>query len=134
MFEIYVKWLYSGKILTNVQLLPGWSVNRIWIPIKFYLLGERLLDRNFQDLVVNVLVCMCRDYPHDEKGHFTLWHPDVVSEGILYQGTPASSLARRLLVHYMVDIGGPGFIKKYDATDQYQAEFVVTWPRNSPKI
>jgi hypothetical protein len=106
-FAAYQQFLYSHQIDTTL------AINK-WC--KMYVLGEMLMDREFQDAVLSVIMSECyenTDYP---------WIEEI---NILYKGTPANSPVRGLLCDFFcLQSGGIAFIKNNDFIDKVPAEYV----------
>lgn len=78
-FRCYRDWLYYNLVYTDT---PFQRLARM------YVLGERLLDREFQDAVLSKMMSRCD--LGDEL-------PCATTIKIIYRGTPENSPARRLL-------------------------------------
>lgn len=66
-----------------------------------YVFGERILDKNFQHVIVREIVRLTS--LKDESGG--AWIPGYTTIGLVYESTAACSPARRLLVDLQVSIG-----------------------------
>lgn len=106
-FKAYVQWLYSHHIDTTHDTIK-WA--------HMYVLGERLMDLEFQDLVLETMARECskrREYP-------TFGGPI----DIIYNGTLAGSPARKLLVDFYCCAGGSTWVEDEDYASEAPAEFV----------
>ena len=104
----YVRWLYAGKIYTDVK---DDDTEPDFINLaKLYTLGEKLLDNGFQDCVLNSIVSLSRK-KHDPDD--TRFFPGAMVIGIIYNGTSPSSPARKLLVHIYAAEAEPGWMSKW---------------------
>ncbi|OCK76077.1 hypothetical protein K432DRAFT_408480 [Lepidopterella palustris CBS 459.81] len=85
-FAVYRTWLYSGLLATR-----GFSSLEEWeILCAAYILGEKLQDSEFKDTVIDAMIEKINDEPALD------FPPETVVE--IYENTPPSSHARRLLV------------------------------------
>lgn len=92
LFHSYVKWLYTGAIYvkpTNYQRLA-----------ECYCLGERLLDRKYQNCLIDAIVACSRQV--NAKGEKSF---PMKSAGIIYEWTPKGSPARNLMIDFFVRYG-----------------------------
>jgi hypothetical protein len=126
-FEVYVKWLYTGKLFSNVSILAAERRERYEIPFRLYELGEILLDREFQNRVTDMIVAVSRDRLTAEDGITGRWYPGILIIGELYSATPACSPVRRLAVDLFALKGETKWIKNtgFDPEDKYQSEFMA---------
>lgn len=120
-FNLYVQWLYSGRILSKVDGAHG-SVNYLLVT-KLYALGEVLLDNVFQDRIIDVLVTCVREKGKDGT---TRW-PAQEHVNTIYRGTTKGSAGRRLMVNMHV-LQGRGNWLGEDA-DSCHHEFAVDLAR-----
>ncbi|KAK3076874.1 hypothetical protein LTS18_011764 [Coniosporium uncinatum] len=93
-FDIYACWLYYQKFPTRLDR-GGLEGNKEYVQLaKAYVLGEKLQDRDFQDAVIDAVV--------DKSNHLTegnkTWSPVGDAVKIIYDGTPDTSPAQKLLV------------------------------------
>ncbi|KAF2502312.1 hypothetical protein BU16DRAFT_4685 [Lophium mytilinum] len=97
-FRIYCSWIYSRKIHTSGEIGLEESLEKrdevarkeVSGLIKCWLLGERILDTNFKDAVMDMLVHL-----YDSPQLATFHLGDI---GIVYNETLAGSPLRRLVV------------------------------------
>jgi len=67
-FKDYVQWLYTGKIhLEGNSKSPGYYTKLA----KVYVLGEKLMNRRFQDDVIDALVAASRDSKRKQTARVT---------------------------------------------------------------
>ena len=97
-FYAYVQWLYDKMIYCKTTS-PGRNFGFI---AELYLLGEKLLDRDFQDQAISVLISIVRDDLLPD-GRFV---PNVFVFSSIYDRTPEGSPARRLMLDLCVRFGG----------------------------
>ena len=100
----YVQWLYTGKIACKT---PAEDNEAYCYLASLYVLGEKLLDRNFQDMVVNVITAFTRWI--DPTTTFA-YFPSPSAIAIAYHYTPPGSPIRRLLVDIFVRHGSPNWL------------------------
>jgi hypothetical protein len=106
-FAAYQQYLYSHQIETTL------AINK-WC--KMYVLGEMLMDREFQDAVLSVIMSECTK---------TTVYPWIEEINILYEGTPANSPVRGLLCDFFcLQTGGIALIKISDFIAKVPAQFV----------
>lgn len=112
----YVHWLYSGKIAS--KLATG---EEHWgILARLYGLGEVLMDKIFQDRVIDSFVMGTREKRQSGSRHF----PTKRTIDTVYKMVPAGSPARRLMVDMYVMHGKPRWID-IGGPDQNNKEFLA---------
>lgn len=93
-FEVYLNWLYCETLPVRNDS-PGREGNTEYIQLaKSYVLGEMLQDVNFKDAVLDAILIKSRSTTSDGQ----CWFPVGPAIRCIYEGTPESSAARRLLV------------------------------------
>ncbi|KAK4547282.1 hypothetical protein LTR36_000937 [Oleoguttula mirabilis] len=114
-FKAYVQWLYSGRIYSiNDGNLRNYS-----LLARMYALGEKLIDPEFQDRVLDAITASARfRHPGIKRGF-----PSNKAIGIIYDGTPSTSPARRLIVDLHVRYGGPEWMSA--DCDKVHPEFTL---------
>lgn len=120
-FELYTQWVYTGKIFcksTSGIHSPTTSQNFDTI-IDLYLLGQKLLDRVFQDRVIDALLATTHDMRGKETQ--TRWFPVGGTVDRLYLGTIKGCPMRRLLVDIYIQHGQEKWMTGYSQMD---AEFL----------
>ena len=107
-FAAYVQWLYSHNI-DNKHNTSKWA--------RMYVLGEMLMDLDFQNAVLATMMHQCDTQKLFPGGH---------QVNIIYAGTTEMSPARRLLVDFFVWVGGETWVngKDMDFVNKYPTEFV----------
>ncbi|KAF2121787.1 hypothetical protein BDV96DRAFT_639873 [Lophiotrema nucula] len=90
-FEVYVYWLYYGKLPTSRNAKPSEEENAKLF--RSYVLGEQLLDVRFKNAVMTALIATCCHKPNRERVYFT---PKDVST--IWSGTPPGSPIRKLIL------------------------------------
>ena len=103
-FELYLRWLYSGKIFVkNSGEDSGYPTLA-----KLYVLGEKIMDSEFQDRVIDAMIAASLE--KDEEGW--TYHPDSHPALIIYEGTSEGSPARGLIINEFVAFGRDKWITK----------------------
>ena len=92
-FIVYANWLYSGAM----------SMRGCMELARLYVLGEKLIDPTFQDMVINAIVAKSRKPDVNGKK----WDPGRAPISVLYRNTPEGSPARRLMVNFYTTHGQP---------------------------
>lgn len=108
-FAAYVQWLYSHQVDHQYPDEVEWA--------KKYVFGEKMMDREFQDDVMNAMLGTWID-----KGEFPA---DVEMISTIYNGTPEGSPVRKLLVDFWryADNAKDGFVR-LDYARKAPADFV----------
>ncbi|KAF2279433.1 uncharacterized protein EI97DRAFT_412463 [Westerdykella ornata] len=102
-FLVYLHWLYRGTLPVRIDE-PGPLMNSEYLQLaKAYILGDKLQDGDFKDVVIDAMIDKCKSTASD--GH--RWFPVGPVLRCMYKNTPTSSKARRLLVDIYVH-HGPG--------------------------
>lgn len=117
-FKSYMHWLYTGNIPTPLgsemsKAAPYDALTRL------YGLGERLLDGEFQDRVLDTIVVEARERIGPIR---RLGYPGRKAVSIIYESTPDSSPARRLMVDLYVPHGTGRFNLDADFPAQFLAD------------
>lgn len=126
----YVRWVYAGKIYTISREPNGEPLFENLI--KLYVLGEKLIDDAFQDSVLNSIVSMSRE-EHGLKRTRIFPGPDLVIT--LYNGTPPSSPARKLLAHMFVSRARSDWMEskddmgRWDVPEAFKDDVVAAFVR-----
>jgi hypothetical protein len=109
-FEAYLEYIYRGKVSVKKDKVYGCSdYNFLGL---LYGFGELIVDRDFQNRVIDALVMGGRDsvvLPNGEKGTIR----PVSAVGAIYASTPADSPARKLMVDYHLASGSPHWIDEF---------------------
>ena len=105
-FATYVQWLYSHQIDTTYDT-EKWA--------KGYVLGEKLMDMEYQDQVLEVLMREC-----EAEEQF----PVGSQINIIYDGTTANSPARKLLVDFFCMAGDESWISDTDYANEAPRDFI----------
>ncbi|CAN9199729.1 unnamed protein product [Alternaria alternata] len=107
--EAYCGWLYTGKIVHHEK------GKRHGFLSELYVLGERLMDIAFQDVIVAAIIRF-------SIGSNIFPVNDAIQT--IYTGTPATSPARRLLVDFWVFNAVPAYDGLENLTKETCPEFV----------
>lgn len=120
-FEIYLHWLYFEKLPVQNDN-PGLEGNTEYVQLaKAYVLGEMLQDVTFKDAVLDVILIKCRSKASD--GHN--WFPVGPAVRYIYEGTPESSAARRLLVDLYTYYGHAEWLTQWANKDDLPKQFLL---------
>ncbi|KAF2660685.1 hypothetical protein K491DRAFT_711585 [Lophiostoma macrostomum CBS 122681] len=106
-FRTYLHWLYTGNV-DNLSTEMGSSLELA----KTYVLGEKMIDPDFQDAVMTKLI-LSSNYEC----------PCVDAVGTIYLGTPKGSPARLLMVDFYVHRAHGGWNKLDELPRLVSAEF-----------
>lgn len=119
--RLYFEWLYTGKISCKSERpLPDFSAFAA-----LYSLGEKILDRNFQDCVIDAIIGLTHAKETVNGVQCDRCFPSFDAIDRIYQDTPAGTPARRLLVDLYVNHGNLDH-PQWDATlKQVNHEFLV---------
>lgn len=124
-FNKYHGWLYTRRLATPEGGYAGLDQSFTMLA-KLYVLGEKLLDRDFQNSVSDALVSATRD-ERGPRGHGSGYKgrsfpgPKIIR--IVYEGTTTGSPMRRLLTDFYVRHGAGQWIRE-DGVDKWPQEFL----------
>lgn len=107
-FAPYVQWLYAHAKPKVVVGSMTWA--------KAYVLGERLMDPEYQYAILAALINECK-----EEDAFPTGGDEIT---IIYAGTPSDSPARKLLVDFFCYEGLPSWVADEDFARNGPADFV----------
>ncbi|KAK3700452.1 hypothetical protein LTR37_015956 [Vermiconidia calcicola] len=117
-FTLYAQWLYTGKLFTKRE--PASTSYKRYAEL--YVLGEKLIDRTFQNRVMDATVAAKRE--PDENGR--KYRPNASLSSIVYSGTPKGSPLRRFMVDCYLRSGASGSIQQHaDEPDKVDHEFLM---------
>lgn len=117
MFAAYVEWLFFG-IIASGSTKPKHELTKIDVLEEhrflahLYVLGEKMLDDRFCDSVTRAIVELC-----NIKTKAGVCYPCSVAIATIYQGTPASSPVRRLLVDLFLQRGNKTLVTSNENGD-----------------
>ncbi|KAH7094876.1 hypothetical protein FB567DRAFT_600559 [Paraphoma chrysanthemicola] len=109
LFATYVQWLYTHQVAVSVRD-PTWA--------ELYVLGERLLDLEYQDIIILGIIA-------NSKAIYE--YPDELAISTIYEGTRNSSPARKLMVDFYCWRGAADWIdieNSGDLPEQFLRELV----------
>ena len=121
----YIQWLYGRKLFVKTTNNQG---EPIFEPLAtLYVLGEKLLDGDFQDNVLSKLFA-----PTFAEDSF--WPGDKATS-IIYRGTPPSSPARRLFVDSWARFGFSRWIERdkdgrWEVHDEFKTDLIEALLKN----
>jgi hypothetical protein len=128
----YLSYTYSKCLPTDIftadfmGTFPEESDEYYQLLAELYVLGERLLDETIRSAIIKEILRLAKLTDKDLKQH----HPKGEAVNIIYRGTTAKSLARRLMVDFHIAYGttkcfdstcDPGFV--LDVTQKFYAKF-----------
>ncbi|KAF2175249.1 hypothetical protein K469DRAFT_611324, partial [Zopfia rhizophila CBS 207.26] len=109
MFQLYLHWLYRGTLPVRIDE-PGPVGNSEYLQLaKAYILGDKLQDGDFKDVVIHAIIDKCKSKASDGRH----WFPVGVILRCVYDNTPESSRARRLLVDIYVHHGSGNWLSDW---------------------
>lgn len=119
-FEIYLHWLYCESLPVQNDN-PGFEGNTEYVQLaKAYVLGEMLQDVNFKDAVLDAILIKSRTRASDGQ----TWFPVGPAIRYIYDGTPESSAARRLLVDLYTYNAHADWLTQWANKDELPKEFL----------
>ncbi|EMD01283.1 hypothetical protein BAUCODRAFT_61200, partial [Baudoinia panamericana UAMH 10762] len=114
-FEAYSVWLYTGHLYVLGEKHPeNYGSIDYHHFIELYILGEKLLDRRFQNRVVDVIVAASIESPEV---------PGLITVNRAYEATPKGSPIRRLLCDIYVNGATMHWFRGY-VSDAYPSAFL----------
>ena len=117
-FKIYATWLYKRQIPVKISDGGKTSEGRAWeLLTRAYLLGERLLDTTFKDIVMDGMLARVNE---NEGG--TLSYPTKKAIKAMYEGTCEGSLGRQFFAEVTADYASKSSFAR--GKDVYPAEFL----------
>lgn len=120
-FEIYLHWLYCQTLPVQNDN-PGFEGNTEYVQLaKAYVLGEMLQDVDFKDTVLDAILIKSRSKASDGQ----TWFPVGPAIRYIYDGTPESSAARRLLVDLYTYNGRAEWLTQWANKDELPKEFLL---------
>lgn len=120
-FEIYLHWLYCETLPVQNDN-PGSEGNTEYAQLaKAYVLGEMLQDVNFKDAVLDAILIKSRSKVSDGQ----TWFPIGAPIRYIYEGSPESSAARRLLVDLYAYHGKAEWLTHWENKDDWPKQFLL---------
>lgn len=121
-FRLYIQWLYTGNIFCKRS-----EEDRSYDTLaRLYVLGEKLLDRKFQDNVANAMIAATHDRnPLSSNKPGVRRFPGEITVDLIYQQTPATSPMRRLMVDIYVRHGNQRVVDWLAIPEGVNHEFLI---------
>ena len=119
-FNVYVQWLYSGRIPLAIDTA---QMDYTFLA-KLYVLGEKLIDITFKDAVINKIVANTRALAKNGQRYYP--SPSVVD--IIYEHTMSGSPARHLMVDLYVRTAVDGW--ELDANHEFMVDLAKSLVKN----
>jgi hypothetical protein len=120
-FEVYQHWLYFEKLPVQNDS-PALEGNTEYVQLaKAYVLGEMLQDVIFKDAVLDAILAKSRSKASDGQS----WFPVGPAIRYIYEGTPESSAARRLLVDLYTYHGHAEWLTQWANKDDLPKQFLL---------
>lgn len=120
-FEVYLHWLYFETLPVRNDSAELQGNNEYAQLAKAYALGEFLQDVNFRDAVLDAMLIKSRSKVSDGR----TWFPGGPAIRYIYEGTPESSAARRLLVDLYTYHGHGDWLKGWADKDDLPKQFLL---------
>ncbi|RFU24056.1 hypothetical protein B7463_g12285, partial [Scytalidium lignicola] len=119
-FELYLHWLYRDTLPVRIDE-PGPASNSEYLQLaKAYILGDKLQDSDFKDVVTDAMIDKCKSKASDGRS----WFPVGPVIKCIYDNTLESSKARRLLVDIYVHNGSGSWISDWAKKDDIPKDFL----------
>ncbi|KAF2679134.1 hypothetical protein K458DRAFT_408387 [Lentithecium fluviatile CBS 122367] len=99
-FELYLNLVYTGNLATEDYSENNVPVHEYAALAKVYVLAEKLQDTKAKDFVLEAILLTFR-----ATVYFILQRPPIEAIRIIYEGTPDTSLARKLMVDLYTEHG-----------------------------
>ena len=107
--DLYTQWLYCGKVLSHDSTLNTQQYSgELDLLIDAFVFGEKIQDGVFRDTIINALIRYINT--PDKQGTSRFPTGDMVRRA--YEGTPADSPLRRLMVNLHNYRGNQKWIKE----------------------
>ncbi|KAL6791951.1 hypothetical protein J3E68DRAFT_442661 [Trichoderma sp. SZMC 28012] len=121
-FEVYLHWLYFETLPVRNDSAELQGNNEYAQLAKAYALGEFLQDVNFRDAVLDAMLIKSRSKVSEDG---RIWFPGGPAIRYIYEGTPESSAARRLLVDLYTYHGHGDWLKGWAVKDDMPKQFLL---------
>jgi hypothetical protein len=119
-FQLYLHWLYRGTLPVRIDE-PGQEGNAEYLQLaKACVLGDKLQDGDFQDVIIDAIVDKCKSEASDGR----TWFPvgPVIQQ--VYDNTLESSKARRLLTDLYISHGSGSWLREWIKQDEIPRDFL----------
>lgn len=123
-FSVYQQWLYDGLIHTGSQTLFPATDDEYEALVKAYILGEKLMDQDFKDAIIDAILDKFRNMSRFDTGLTTL----------VLNGTPSGSPLRRLWMDVYYHFGSPQWLDDHPDSDPVDAGFVAEFSRYQMQV
>lgn len=114
-FDLYQQWIYTGGIFLNRFATATDTQNEYELLVRAYLLGEKLIDLDFKDTVIDCII-------HKLRASRTF---DARLTNLIYENTPPESPLRRLWLDIYFYSGSPNWLDEKALGDFIHPEFAV---------
>ena len=119
-FQLYLHWLYRGTLPIRNDA-PGRIGNAEYECLaEAYVLGDKLQDGDFQDVIVDTIVDKCSSKASDGRS----WFPVGPAIQHVYDHTVESSKVRRLLVDLYVSHGSGNWLRDWEKSSDIPGDFL----------
>lgn len=123
-FEIYQHWLYFGTVPTRDDESSKTDEAEYLQLAEAYVLGDKLGDGNFKDVIIDAMLHKSLPKVSDGTPDLTRVFPGEHVIRHIYDNTPNSSEARRLLVYFYANYGSSRWLN--DAVqEEFPNEFLI---------
>jgi hypothetical protein len=120
-FLLYLHWLYRGTLPVRIDK-PGLKGNSEYLQsAKAYILGDKLLDGDSNDVVIDAMKDKSRTRTSDGRR----WFPVGPVLSCVYDNTPTSSKARQLLVDIYVRHGVRDWLSGWADPNEIPKDFLL---------
>lgn len=120
-FELYLHWLYVGNLPVKSKE-PGHIGNQEYLQLaKAYVLGDHLQDAQFDDVVIDAMI----DKSASRAADGNKWYPTGPVIACIYNNTPETSQARRLLMDFFVNFGNGDWLHVWSKQEDLPKEFLL---------
>lgn len=105
-FEVYLHWLYFATVPTRDDDETDQTSDAEYLQLaNAYVLGDKLRDGNFKDVIIDAMLHKSRSKFSDGTPSGTHFFPGEHAVRRIYDNTPKSSEARHLLVYFYAENG-----------------------------
>ena len=119
-FELYVRWLYAGRVVVKRQtdkITRGYEALA-----KLYALGERLMDATFQNCLMDGFLAGVKE--RDDDG--LTWWPTANHATVIFRSTTSNSPARRFIIDCFVKQAKESWFTRFaDKPDTLDPQFLL---------
>jgi hypothetical protein len=119
-FSVYQQWLYSGLIHTSCDTSFSGTDNEYETLVKAYILGEKFMDTDFKDAIMDAIVDKLR----------SLRRFDTRLTTLVFSNTPSTSPLRRFWMDAYYYFGSPEWLNATSVGSPINTEFMVEFSRH----